>query len=148
MRKHIIILAILWLLLGYLLGATVISVHTYLLPEVIDAARSVTAGRGPIYQIYMNQFARYGIYPSDLLMALWTVGTAIAFGHGLLRYKEWAWWLGLLLAAINSVSTIWSISSGGSLPVIGAQAGLCIHTLWVLLDEDVKNIFRGKVGAK
>src|SRR5918912_3744129 len=148
MRKHIAILAVIWLLLGYSLGAIVIWVHVRLLPEGINAPRSVMGDRASVYQIYINQFAKYGIYPSDLLRAFATVGTAIACGHGLLRHKKWAWWLGLLLGAFNSVATIWSIFNGGSLLVIVASACLSMYTIWVLLDDDVKDIFRVKVEAK
>src|SRR5215813_12865080 len=103
MKKHIIILAAIFLFFGITLG--ILFIHAHILffsissklfeeSSVIDTSSSIFQRWLDDFRIYMNYFGKLGANPP---LALITIITSITFGYGLLKYKPWARILGFVL---------------------------------------------------
>lgn len=149
MRKHIIIIAIIFLFLGISMAAIFISVNMqfFSVSSSLFAQSSVTDGNLSFFSrwyenfnIYMNFFKRLGANP---LVGLYTIISSIVFGYGLLKSKEWARMLGLALTAINAFISIYELVTGKVSVAIILQIALCGYMFWVLTSKETINLMKG-----
>lgn len=99
----------------------------------------------------VTEFTR--MTPLELLYYFWVIVAGMVFGLGILRFREWARWLGLFIAFEGFVHFIYFWVSTGiqqdeiGVFVFGVVLTLALngYILWVLLSKTVKDRCRLKL---
>lgn len=150
MRKHVIIIALIWLVIGITGGLSFIIGHIYFLsisstlfvePSVLDTNLSFLQKWGENFNVYMDFFAEYDINP---LISLMTIIRSIIFGYGLLKSKEWARKLGFLMIAIDFLASIHGMVQVRTSILFILQIVLCGYMWWILTSPETIQLFRGE----
>ncbi|HEX9931158.1 MAG TPA: hypothetical protein VGB02_21690, partial [Pyrinomonadaceae bacterium] len=107
MRKHIIVLASIFIFLGMFLGILFVyghlqffSISTNLLPErsKLDGSLFVFQQFSHFLNVYFEFFGQFGINP---LNSLFVILSSLSFGYGLLKSRDWSRNLGFLIIFLN-----------------------------------------------
>lgn len=148
MKKHLIIIASFYLLSGLVIGILFIYGHLHFFSayadlltdgSVLDGNLSFLERWKHFFDVYMAYFAQFGINP---LVSLLGIVSAILFGYGLLKSKEWARKLGFLLIAVNVFSSIHAVFNFGVSGSHLIQIGLSAYMWWVLTAEETKRLMK------
>ncbi|MGI8470141.1 MAG: hypothetical protein ACR2N3_17000 [Pyrinomonadaceae bacterium] len=153
MKKHIIVIASIFIFLGTTIGIFFIYGHLQFLSVSSMLFADVNSSGGSVFDdnfsflhrwrgyfnVYMNFFGRLGINPPT---SIFTIVSSIAFGYGLLKLKEWARKLGFVIIALNVFACVYSIFNGFISWTIIVQLGLCAYMWWILTSSEVKSLIQ------
>ncbi len=148
MRKHIIIIALIYLFLGITLASLFSYGHVqffslnssfFSYSSVINDDSSFFQKASDFYGIYRNFFAQFDINP---LFSLFTIVSSLSFGYGLLKSKEWARKLGFVIIALNAFSSVYAIFNNNVSAVIIIQLGLTAYMWWALTSPETKRLMK------
>jgi hypothetical protein len=148
MRKHIIVLASIFIFLGMLLGILFINGHleffsisTNLLPErsVLDGSLFVFQQFSHFLNVYFEFFGQFGINP---LNSLFVILSSLSFGYGLLKSRDWSRNLGFLIIFLNTFSSLYAMFTGAVSFVVIVQLGLCGYMWWILTSDEAKSLLK------
>lgn len=146
MKKHLIIIASIFILLGTTLGILFVVGHINLFSagaevfpdnSVLNADRSTASKWVGYFNAYMEFFAQFGINP---LFSLFTIGSSISFGYGLLKRREWARRIGFVIIALNVFSSLYAIFGGFVSGIHILQLALAAYMWWALTSEETKSL--------
>jgi hypothetical protein len=132
MGTHVKILGYFYIGFSAIITLMVLVGHISFFFQFSESMNSVMASEMSFSEKYFDFFGKYGITPFGLLNTLFNITTGFAFGYGILRYREWARLLGILLALPNVIKFGPDVTS-----VI--QMALSLYTFWVLLSKDVSD---------
>ena len=148
MKKHIIVLASIFIFSGLFLGSMFIYGHLEFLsaasrfqPEssALDGSFSFLNKLGSFIFFYFDWFGQFGINP---LISLFVIVTSFLFGYGLLKSKTWSRKLGFLIVFINAFSSLYAVVNGYVPLTIVVQFGLCAYMWWVLASDEAKGLLK------
>lgn len=151
MRKHIIVLASVFIVSGMFLGSMFIYGHLEFLsaasgfqPEssALDGSFSFLNKLGSFITFYFDWFGQFGINP---LISLFVIVTSFLLGYGLLKSKDWARKLGFLIIFINTFSSLYAVLNGFASLTAIVQLGLCAYMWWVLASDEAKSLLQNKL---
>ena len=148
MRKHIIVLASIFILLGMLLGFFFVyghleffSISTNLLPDrsVLDGSLFVFQQFSHFLNVYFEFFGQFGINP---LNSLFVILSSLLFGYGLLKSRDWSRNLGFLIIFLNTFSSLYAMFIGAVSLAVIVQLGLCAYMWWILTSDEAKSLLK------
>ena len=148
MRKHIIVLASIFIFLGMFLGVFFVyghlqffSISTNLLPDrsALDGGLFVFQQFSHFLNVYFEFFGQFGINP---LNSLFVILSSLSFGYGLLKSRDWSRNLGFLIISLNAFSSLYAIFTGAVSVVVIVQLGLCAYMWWILTSDEAKSLLK------
>ena len=148
MRKHIIVLASIFIFLGMFLGILFVNGHleffsisTSLLSErsAFDGNLSVFQKLSNFLNVYFEFFGQFGINPLNSLLV---IVTSLLFGYGLLKSREWSRKLGFLIILLNTFSSLYAMFTGTVSLAVIIQLGLCAYMWWILTSDEAKSLLK------
>lgn len=139
MKIHVSILAAIHLFLGYCLLLFVIAAHIFFLKEWSTSGISFFTEPLSFVRFHNEFFAERGYFVG---WTLFVAAITIALGHGLLRRRNWAWWLGSAAIVMNTVLFGCEVVNGNMELATIIQLGLTGYLFWVLSDLKVRQEFR------
>ncbi|MDQ4122394.1 MAG: hypothetical protein M3209_13225 [Acidobacteriota bacterium] len=151
MRKHIFVLASIFIFSGTVLGILFVYGHLEFLSlsSKLLSERSALEDNLSIFQklniflnVYLDFFGQFGINP---LNSLFVVATSLLFGYGLLNSREWSRKLGFLIIFLNTFSSLYAIFFGFVSSAIIIQLGLCAYMWWILTSDEAKSLLKTKL---
>jgi hypothetical protein len=137
MDKHVKILGWLNIIFGIVIGSMVLIAHISFFVQLSDSMSSVMSSELSFSQKYIDFFGRHDVTPFKVLISVASVIAWLAFGIGILRYKEWARLLGLVIAGTALLFTTGELLNFGLGLTQIVQIGICIYSFWVLLSKEV-----------
>lgn len=142
MKKHIIFLAVIHLLIGIFVSVMLLVSHYSFVSSLSDVGGSVVGGeifnRRGIYDKYTEFFGMYGITPLSNLVSLFNAVASVSFGYGVLKYKEWARLLGLVLAGVGLLAALYNFFEDAYSTTFFIQSALSAYMFWVLSSAAVR----------
>ncbi|HEX8399521.1 MAG TPA: hypothetical protein VF644_18950 [Pyrinomonadaceae bacterium] len=151
MRKHIIVLASIFIFLGMFLGILFVyghlqffSISTNLLPErsMLDGGLFVFQQFSHFLNVYFEYFGQFGINP---LNSLFVILSSLSFGYGLLKSRDWSRNLGFLIIFLNTFSSLYAMFTGAVSFTVIVQLGLCGYMWWILTSDEAKGLLKTKL---
>jgi ABC-type glycerol-3-phosphate transport system permease component len=151
MRKHIIVLASIFILLGTFLGILFVNGHLEFLSisSSLFSERSALEGNLSVFQklgnflnVYFEYFGQFGINPLNSLLV---IITSLLFGYGLLKSRNWSRNLGFLIILLNTFSSLYAMFIGAVSLAVIIQLGLCAYMWWILTSDEAKGLLKKKL---
>ncbi|HEX8566814.1 MAG TPA: hypothetical protein VF648_14315 [Pyrinomonadaceae bacterium] len=151
MRKHIIVLASIFIFLGMFLGVFFVyghlqffSISTNLLPDrsALDGTLFVFQQFSHFLNVYFEFFGQFGINP---LNSLFVILSSLSFGYGLLKSRDWSRNLGFLIIFLNAFSSLYAMFTGAVSFAVIVQLGLCGYMWWILTSDEAKSLLKTKL---
>ena len=148
MRKHIIVLASIFIFLGMLLGVLFVyghleffSISSNLLSErsTFDGNLSVFQKLNNFLNVYFEFFGQFGINP---LNSLFIISSSLSLGYGLLKSRDWSRNLGFLIIFLNIFSSLDAMFFGAVSFAVIVQLGLCAYMWWILTSDEAKGLLK------
>ena len=140
MDRHVKILGWFYIVCGIFIGVIMLIGHVVFfgqLNEILNSAVSSELTLSQLYELYFGFFAKYGITQFRLLNSVLSVISWLAFGIGILWYREWARLLGLVIVGAALLFSTSDLLHFGPGIVTVLQIALCIYSFWVLLSKEV-----------
>lgn len=138
MNIHLKILAVIYLFFGYALLVMFIIGQITFFQYWQNYSSSIFSDAGYFYEKYNDFFAQYGVVPVQTLLVS---VSSLAFGHGILRRRKWAKYLGILIAVVNLVNYGWDILNGYFTVSFLLEIVLSAYVLWVLIAKMTVDYF-------
>lgn len=151
MRKHIIVLASIFIFLGMFLGVLFVYGHLEFLSisSNLLSERSTFDGNlfffqklGNFLNVYFEYFGQFGINP---LNSLFVISSSLSFGYGLLKSRDWSRNLGFLIIFLNTFSSLYAMFTGAVSFAVIVQLGLCGYMWWILTSDEAKSLLKMKL---
>jgi hypothetical protein len=141
MKIHLKIAAAASLLFGYVIAFGFLSGQILFFSTVYKRENSVLDDGSAFQNFikkYLEFFNEYGIDWISLLFSLLLIVLLISFGHGLLKYREWAKKIGFLIVAFNVFSFFADTVNGEvTLPYV-LHIGFTGYMLYLLASNETK----------
>lgn len=151
MKKHINVLASIFIFVGMTLGFMFVRGHLefFSICSSLLQERSALDGNLWVFQrlanfvnVYFEYFGQFGINP---LISLFLIVSSLLFGYGLLKSRNWSRMLGFLIFALNTFSSLYAIFFDVVSSAVIVQLGLCAYMWWILTSDGAKNLFERKL---